>query len=327
VGTLWETILTTALLTPSPHNTQPWRVRIEDDRHAILFMERARTLPDEDITGHFLRCAMGMFIESVRIIAANAGWTLRSILINDCAAQPLIRFASLDLEPGCQPSIYPDHLFRQRMTSRLPSNGMRIDPRLSVSLRQFEPEQEQRYHQCDDPILIEALIQENITAVFHDLNVPAYHDEIAQWFRYSDDEARRKADGLDYRCMRTKPIELRLMRRVPQLMRWPLTRQLIRGRYRQQIGAVSHVGIISGPFFDDKTAVKAGGFLMRFWLELARHNLQIHPFGNLVTNPSANDRVRALTNINNIWLVFRVGYTDQPPRSYRRPLDEVLIHD
>ena len=42
----------------------------------MLFMETARTLPDEDTTGHFLRCAMGMFLESLRIISANAGLAL-----------------------------------------------------------------------------------------------------------------------------------------------------------------------------------------------------------------------------------------------------------
>jgi hypothetical protein len=65
---------------------------------------------------------------------------------------------------------------------------------------------------------------------------------------------------------------------------------------------------------------------MRFWLELARRALYIHPFGNLVTNPQAKSRVRALSGIDDIWLVFRIGYTDEPPRSFRRSADKVLIH-
>ena len=51
----WESIIQIALRTPSPHNTQPWRLRIKDDRRATLYLEVARTLPDEDTTGHFLR--------------------------------------------------------------------------------------------------------------------------------------------------------------------------------------------------------------------------------------------------------------------------------
>jgi hypothetical protein len=289
-------------------------------------MERARTLPDEDTTGHFLRCAMGMFLESLRIISANNGFSLRHNLIDENNSLPLIPFAALELEPGTESSNYPDDLFRQRATSRLGSNGIRIDPQVSAYLKQLEPDFGQRYDQIDDPVLIEKIVQENIRAVFHDLNVPTYHDEIARWFRYSDDEAQSKADGLDHRCMRTSAIELNLMKRLPQIMRWPVSRTIMRRTYRRKIGLVSHLGIISGPFFENTASVRAGAFLMRFWLELARRALYIHPFGNLVTNPQAKSRVRALSGIDDIWLVFRIGYTDEPPRSFRRSADKVLIH-
>jgi len=326
-STVWEELLKTAVLTPSPHNTQPWRLRISDDRHATLYMDRDRTLPDEDITGHFVRCAMGMFLESLRIISANSGMTLRYTLIDDDTAQPLIPFAALELEAGAEPSNYSNDLFHHRATSRLGSNGKRIDSQLSALLKQFEPDYGHRYHQFDEASLIEEIIQENIRAVFHDLNVPAYHDEIARWFRYSDEEAKNKADGLDYRCMRTSAIELKLMKALPQIMRWPFFRTIMRRTYRRKLGDVSHIGIICGPFFDNAASVRAGAFLMRFWLELARHKLHIHPFGNLVTNAKSKSRVQAMTGMNDAWLVFRIGYTDDPPRSYRRPVNKVIVHD
>jgi hypothetical protein len=323
----WEPIIQTALRTPSPHNTQPWRLRIKDDRHATLFMETARTLPDEDTTGHFLRCAMGMFLESLRIISANAGFALRYTLIDEYIPGPFIRFAELELKEGSERSQCPDSLFQLRKTSRLPSNGGQIDPKLTTLLKNVGAQFGHLYYQFDDPALIETIIQENIRAVFHDLNVRTYHREIVGWFRYTDEEALAKADGLDYRCMRVLPSQLRLMRRAPQVMSWPLTRGLIRWMYRRQLGTVSHIGVISGPFFNDAAAVSAGAFLMQFWLELSRHKLFIHPFGNLVTNSQANIRLRQLTSIDDIWLVFRIGYTKEPPLSLRRPLSEVLICD
>ena len=82
MNSTWAPIIQIALRTPSPHNTQPWRLRIKDDFLATLFMERARMLPDEDTTGHFLRSAMGMFLESLRIVSANAGYALRYNLIH-----------------------------------------------------------------------------------------------------------------------------------------------------------------------------------------------------------------------------------------------------
>ena len=324
----WESIIQIALRTPSPHNTQPWRLRIKDDRHATLYLELARTLPDEDTTGHFLRCAMGMFLESLRIISANAGFSLRHFLIeNSGTSGSLLPFAELELEGSSEPSPYSDDLFQIRMTSRLPSNGVRIDPQSTALLKQTAPEFGQHYDQLDDPVRIEAIILENIRAIFHDLNVHAYHDEIARWFRYSNEEAKAKADGLDYRCMGVPAIQLKLMRELPQIMRWPLTCDFIRWAYRKQLGKVSHIGVISGSFFDDAAAVRAGAYLMRFWLELARQKLFIHPFGNLVTNPQAKARIHELTGINDVWLVFRIGHTDAPPQSYRRSLNDVLIND
>ena len=323
----WEKILQVALRTPSPHNTQPWRVKIRDELRATLFMEAARMLPDEDLTGHFLRCAMGLFLETLRHAAANAGFVLHAKLCEVAAGAPLIPFAELELEKGSLPSPFPDELLLSRRTSRLPSNGVPIEPAVTAELKALATESGQRYEQIDDPARIEPIIRENIRAVFHDLNVRAYHDEIARWFRYSDKEAQLKCDGLDYRCMGVRPIQLKLTRSLPQVMRWPLVRSLVGRAYRAQIGRVTHLGIIAGPFFDDAASVHAGASLLRFWLELARAHIYIHPFGNLVTNAEAAARVRELTGIDNIWLVFRIGHTAAPPRSYRRSLEQVLIHD
>jgi hypothetical protein len=323
--TIWETILATAVHTPSPHNTQPWRVRILDDRRATLFIERARLLPDEDTTGHFQRCAMGMFLESLRIISANAGFTLRDSLLDGGAAQPFIPFADLELQSGGAPSEYPDELLRKRMTSRLASNGMRMAPEVTAELKQFQPQYGQRYFQIDDPELIEKLVGINIAAVFKDLNSPKYHDEVARWFRSTDAEARATNDGLDYRCMHLKPREMKLMKNLPQVMRWPITRGAFRRIYRGRLGLVTHIGAVSGAFFEDAAALRAGAYLIRFWLELARRDLYIHPFGNLVTNPEAKARVRELTGIDDIWLIFRIGHTAEPPRRHSRSVREVLL--
>jgi hypothetical protein len=110
-------------------------------------------------------------------------------------------------------------------------------------------------------------------------------------------------------------------------MTWAPTRGLTRWMFRRQIGKVSHIGILGGPFFDNAASVTAGKFLMQFWLELSRHKLFIHPLGNLITNLQAKTRLSELTAIDDPWLVFRVGYTDAPPQSFRRPLDQVLIYD
>jgi hypothetical protein len=64
---------------------------------------------------------------------------------------------------------------------------------------------------------------------------------------------------------------------------------------------------------------------MRFWLELARRDLYIHPYGNLVTNKAAADWSQQKVGRPQIWLVFRFGFSKVPPQSYRRSVEEVLV--
>jgi len=64
---------------------------------------------------------------------------------------------------------------------------------------------------------------------------------------------------------------------------------------------------------------------MRFWLETARNDLYIHPFGNLVTNANAARKVLNETNVPDVWLVFKIGYSIEPPKSHRLPLEKILI--
>ena len=79
---LWWTLLETAIQTPSPHNVQPWRIRLVSEREAELYIDRKRTLPKEDTTGSFILSAMGMFMEAIALLAAPRGFSLEFDLIH-----------------------------------------------------------------------------------------------------------------------------------------------------------------------------------------------------------------------------------------------------
>ena len=127
---LWWTLLETALQTPSPHNVQPWRIRLVSEREAELYIDGNRTLPKEDVTGSFILSAMGMFIEAIALLAAPRGvsleyelshppqWYTDTILHDN--RSDLLPFARLQLSSGSpQESPYPESLFLKRSTSRI----------------------------------------------------------------------------------------------------------------------------------------------------------------------------------------------------------------
>jgi hypothetical protein len=183
----------------------------------------------------------------------------------------------------------------------------------------------QRYEQISDPEIISYLLELNTEAVFEDLNFPPYHDEIAGWFRFTSRSAKLNRDGLDYRCMNTSRPAFWFSARCPWLLKFPLTRPMLRKIYRAQIGLVPTIGILAGAFWDPADAFKTGRFLMRFWLETANQGLYIHPFGNLVTNHQAAEDALKKTGVPGAWLIFKIGYSEEPPKSYRRTVEEMLI--
>ena len=176
-----------------------------------------------------------------------------------------------------------------------------------------------------EPDKIERILQKNIEALFADLNNPDYHDEIVEWFRFTDRAARRHRDGLDYRCMNASRGAYWLVARFPKLLQIRLTRPALWKQYRSQLGTVPTIGMLAGKFWEAEAAFKTGSFLMRFWLETARQGLYLHPYGNLVTNREASSWLRKETGIEDIWLIFKLGYSHEPPKSYRRSVEEILV--
>ena len=67
--TVWHDILNVATLAPSPHNVQAWKFRIVSDFGLELFLDPARCLPDEDLTGAFMISSMGMMLEALSLVA------------------------------------------------------------------------------------------------------------------------------------------------------------------------------------------------------------------------------------------------------------------
>ena len=333
---VWKKLLETAVYAPSPHNVQPWRVRILAEETAELLVEKRRTLPKEDPTGSFIILSMGLFIEALTIVAANSSLKLDFHLSQPAsrftpdqiakAAGELLPFARLSLSRENSPVARLDNtLFQKRRTSRISFSSRPVPDEAVVALSQLAREWGHTYQQVTDPEIIDQILARNIEAVFADLNVAAYHDEIVEWFRFTDRSSRQTRDGLDYRCMNSSRVSFWLAARFPQLMQLPLTGALLKKVYRRQLGHVPTIGLVAGPFWEPESAFATGRFLMRCWLELARHDLYIHPYGNMVTNKVAAEWTAKLLGVPQIWLIFRVGFSKEPPQSYRRTVEEVLV--
>ena len=335
---LWRAILEVARSSPSPHNVQPWRVRFISSDRAELYIDGTRTLPREDLTGCFVLSAMGMFLEALDLTAGQHGFRLTCRLTDDihvfarkmadCSSQGLTLFALLELSSDpARPGLLSASELLARSTSRLSLKRKQVPQEAVAKLTSLSFESGHRYTHLTDALLIEEMLDHNITAVFHDMNHPPYHDEIASWFRFSSRAAAIHRDGLDWRCMNLSRTEFWLSARLPQMLRLPIAQAFFRRRYRRQLGYVPAIGILSGPFFEPEHTLAAGRFLLRFWLEVTALGLYFHPYGNLVTNTAAAEWTTQRTGIEKSWLVFKIGYSDVPPRSLRRTVEQILLKE
>jgi nitroreductase len=333
---LWRAILDVARSSPSPHNVQPWRVRLVSSYRAELFIDGTRTLPNEDLTGCFVLSAMGMFLEALDLTACQHGFRFDFRLTDDIhvfagkmadsGSRGLTLFALLELsyEPT-RAILFSASDLLARSTSRLSLKRKQIPQEAVAKLTALALEWGHRYTHLTDERLIEEALDHNITAVFHDMNHPPYHDEIASWFRFSPRAAAAHRDGLDWRCMNLSRAEFWMSARMPQVLKLPLARTLFRRRYRKQLGYVPAIGVLSGRFFEAEHTIASGRFLLRFWLEVTALGLYFHPYGNLVTNAAAAKWTRRRTGIEKSWLIFKIGYSDVPPRSLRRTVEQILL--
>lgn len=332
----WPEILELARWTPSPHNTQPWKVGHLDERRIEVWLEPTRALPDEDVTGCFIVVALAMYVEALRILAANRGLGLairdldaeavRRAATRDGEGEGPVRYATVKLTDG--PVLEPrfeDPVFRSRRTSRLGATDEPIPPEALAALEALAVPLGYRVHLLEDPATVDRLMRLNLDAVTEDLTTPRYRDEIRRWFRYGERHEKETRDGLSARCMNMPAYELRMLSTAAGLAKWPVIGAIVRALYRRRLGAVPRLMVLDGPFWTAAAAVDAGTCLMRLWLGLERHGFRIHPFGNLITNATANRRLRDATGIEEPWIVFRVGRTAEPPRSERLALEEVLV--
>src|ERR1051326_2461914 len=98
----WEELLEYARWTASPHNIQPWKLRIRSATAADLLYVPSRLLPDTDPTGFFTMVGFGSFLASLEVAAAPLGLAVEARLVArrlDPKAEGLPVFAGLRLAP------------------------------------------------------------------------------------------------------------------------------------------------------------------------------------------------------------------------------------
>jgi nitroreductase len=327
----WLDLVEDARLAPSPHNTQPWRVVPRSAQEADLYAPVDRLLPVEDPDGRFLTAGTGIFLEALEVAAAARGLRLASEPcfpdLGVAATEPAL-VARLTLHEGAQNRHFPRELLERRRTSRLPYDGRPAPPRALGELADIVQSFGHRATFSSDPELVRFVLDLNALTVFDDLTEDDRREEIGDWTRRTDAEAARRADGFSPSCLGFSPPLIRFFFDHHRLCEPRLIRALLTRIYLRSMRGTATVGWIAGPWTTPREWLDAGHMLMRFWLALTAHGLYLQPFGSVITNPRSHARLAERLSVGEadgeIWLLLRIGYSAEPPRSARRPAAEVV---
>ena len=329
----WADLLEYARWAPSPHNTQPWKIRPRSDAEADLYYDPRRLLPVEDREYRFLFVAMGIFCESLKVVAKARGWDvdvhyLTDQITNDANQSQLL--AKLRLVPSAEPEPLDPELIKARRTSRLAYDGK---PLSRIALAELAAEAARFGHEFEhslDRDLIQWVLHLDQETLFSDLQDRATRDEIASWFRFSAAEAELHSDGLWSHCFGLPGSALRFFLHRTYLLRMPFIGKATMSYYSRNLRGVATVGWLAGPFTEVADWVTAGQMLARFWLILTKHGAVLHPFGSVITNERSHRLMSERLaeeegNGRMVWLLLRLGYSTEPPRSKRLAASDLLM--
>ena len=212
---------------------------------------------------------------------------------------------------------------RTRRTSRLPYDGRDVPLRVLAELDAECARAGHRFGTTADRHRVATVVDLNQRSLFDDLARPAVRDELRRWVRFSARSARRSGDGFSPECLVTPGLLLRTVFTWPRVWALPPLRALSRWVYLRSMQGTPRVAWVRGPMTTPADAVAAGRLLIRLWLRLAGHGVAVHPFGSVVTDEVALAAVErtlgAPVDGAPTWMVLRIGWSDPPPVSLRRP--------
>jgi hypothetical protein len=336
--TPWHRIAVYAQRCPSPHNTQPFRLRILDERTAELVFLPRRGLPTADPLGRFTWLTAGIFAEICSIAAHGLGYALTTewdhspmYAGGDTETRQTLARMTLRKSRSKIADLDPQ-LILDRHTSRLPYDGTPVPTEVIADLKAEAERLGHRFETRSDKEAIRWVVELNKQALFHDLDNEPLRTELTKWLRYDRREEDLMRDGLSARCLTFSPALFRSFFTRHRFWTMPGVRNIVGAVYGATMKGIGTIGWLRGPYRDSKDWVAAGTCMIRLWLTLTRHGIYWHPYGSVITSEDARTNMIRYLRLpeeagggDMVWLLLRLGRSKEPPLSHRLPFEEITL--
>ena len=328
----WIDLLELAKWCPTVHNLQPQKLKILSEEEAHLYYDPSRLLPHGDPDSIFATVAMGIFIEHLSISAGKYGYVVIIDKIFDDISVDKKEdtvFAVLKLKKSTKKEKISSSLIKKRRTSRVRYDNLPIKENVLNELDKEAKFFDNTFYYTQDNDLIGSLKKVNQEALFEDLANNNVRTELDSLFRYNKNDAEIKKDGLWAKCMGFAGGLLKSVFQDHKNWTKGISKIVLRNTYMSSFVGTKTICWYRGDFSSKIDYINNGRMFARSWLYLTKHNLYIHPFGSLVTNKSAHKKIKEYfhdsRNNKPIWMIYRIGYSKTPARSYRLETNNFII--
>ena len=320
-----EEIMFLASLAPSGHNAQPWFIKYVEPYNWIICNDKTRWLPAVDPHQRETILSIGAFIQNLEFAASSLGYKSDFTLLATTNQDEHVMKVALTKTD------YKTKYYIQKIKKRRTVRANYLNKPLKVEdlnyllsgeydVFNFIPNTDSNYQ-----IINEQTIEANKLQSYRN---PAER-ELANWIRFSSDEAEKKRDGLTTASMDINGIPGWVVRNFydkASVMDNKFREQNISNVIKQVSQSAGWMLITSK---DNSVAslIETGKQMQRLFLKVRDKNIAMHPMSQILEEPTTLASINQLLGINeNIQFMLRIGYVKEYPNpvSLRRAVDKIV---
>lgn len=317
-------ILYLASLAPSGHNAQPWQITIKNPQHWVIGSVRERWLPAVDPENRELVLSIGAFVENLVLAAGSFGYAVQlDIVAKDSRSAELVE---VRLTPS-RVSALSVQAIRSRRTIRKNLQTITMKNEDVDYLVGNEQNRISYYplHSSLGNYLSQATLMANQAQIARD----EVQSELAQWIRWSDQQARQYGTGLTPESMEMKGLVRWAAKQV--FNEDTVMSKTFRGEtfklVQEQVKECAGWLLIRSEGSAVPDLLAAGRALQASWLRACEKSIAFHPMTQLLEETAWKTELAEKVGHDDVQFIVRVGYINHYPQpvSLRLPLSKIII--
>ncbi|MEN6411805.1 MAG: nitroreductase family protein [Veillonellales bacterium] len=318
-------ILYLATLAPSGHNTQPWTITIKEPKRWVIGSDRRRWLSAVDPENREMILSLGTFIENLSVAARIQGYEAEvKITGKDNFSSEI---AEIRLTKGNETNL-SDKSIRGRRTVRKDLSKAPIKDEDIKDLAGIHRNSVLYYplNSKEGSYLSQATLQANMTQAKRE----DAQQELAEWIRWNEREAKEYYNGLTPESMEMKGIVCWYAKHF--LDKKDVLSQKFRSETiklaADQVQNCAGWLVVRSNGSTVAELINAGRVFQSAWLHAYEKSIGFHPMTQVLEEaPWRSEVARELNYAGSIQFIVRVGYVKEYPQpvSLRMPLSNIVI--